>query len=79
MKYKVGDEVRIKNDLIFNDRAVFHIRLLEPEGITTVSGIENTKYLLKGLPGFIWEEDWLEDWLEEVYESIHSRFEILDL
>ncbi len=75
MKYKIGDKVKIKNDLAFNERATSWLSFLNPERVTMVKRIINNKYLLEGLVNLEWEEDWLE----VVHEPIQNRFEILDL
>ena len=75
MKYKIGDKVRIKNTFIFNERTNSYIYLLKPIRTTAVTGINNCKYILKGLP----ELEWEEEWIERIYKPVKNRWEILDL
>jgi len=74
VKYKVGDKVRIRTDLICNSAAQACINQLN-DRTTVVRKIYKDKYILKRVGVF----EWREDCLEGFHDPINSRWEILDL
>ena len=88
MKYKYGDNVRIKKrkEKDIRPEAIRDLRELGTDKIFTIFKKADKKEWDKlGQINYIAEEfenkwRWREDWLELViYEPIQSRFEILDL
>jgi hypothetical protein len=86
MKYEIGDKVRIRKDLAYNNEAK---TVLEKNNyILTIRAERKEQQKLRG--GYYMEEfaymGWSESYIECLYvkpinpnELINSRFEILDL
>ena len=83
MKYKVGDRVRIKDNIerYNGDISSVEFYLKKNNYILTIYAINEKKgyYIMQGWQG-IWEESSIIGLYEEIiYEPINNRFEILDL
>jgi hypothetical protein len=80
MKYKVGDKVRITDNVEFTDIVQERINDLNPNRIVTIKEIHPDcgKYSLNEIIWY-WEEEWLKEIPEEIFDPITSRFEIMDL
>ena len=82
MKYKVGDIIKIKEDIfIWGDFKGF-LKNLNPPYVITIKNVLDDCYEVEENPKFAVSATWTESHIEGLYiepEPIENRFEILDL
>ena len=75
MKYKVGDKVKIKKELILDSEIEKQLKYLNTDRMVTISSIGASWYEMKEIDA-IWRDEHL---VEIIFDPILTRWEILDL